>query len=242
MQLKIIVLIILLLIMLVYLIMNVFFYNNIDTFISNNKKYKEYRLGDLISGYIYKNQPDVYKSYNINFPNTIASKYINSVKNKPTNDKHNNINVLYEVLDIKGKDKNGINLHLRLGDSIKDYKNNKYIFYNSSSHKYGVQPNVYDKLCKIIKEKTDNRNINVYYGSHNHFNQYSLNYLNDVKTILNNNSFIITEPKSFDPDFDFTEMCKSDIFIQSFGGYSLYISKVVNKNNGTVFFINDFDN
>lgn len=122
------------------------------------------------------------------------------------------------------------------------FKDNKFIFLtNKENKRYGVQPEIYNKLCKQLTKITNVREINLHYGSHNRFNDSSYKYINEVKNIFKNYGFKINESKAFNPDIDFKEMCNSDIFIQSFGGYSHEIGKIVIKNKGFVLNIDDFD-
>ena len=223
-------LIMLLCIILIILLSNLIIHNSIQTFISNNKQFIDYRLGDIINGYIYKYERSNYESYHSKYPNSLASKYISKIKNLKPDKKFRNFDILYDILEIKDKPKNGINLHLRLGDILLNFKDNKFIF--KTFNKYGVQPEIYNKLCK---------QLNLHYGSHTTFNDTSYRYIHKVKKIFKNNGFKINESKIFNPDTDFKEMCKSDIFIQSFGGYSNSIAQIVKKNRGTVLNINDFD-
>ena len=219
----------LMVILIVFLLANIFLYKKSlkEKFISNKAKYTDYRLGDILNGHLYEKQKKVFENYGKKYPNTIAAKYVENVKNEEK--KINNIEVLYKILDIKNKTKNGINAHLRIGDVIKEFKNGKYKFHVSKNgeYTYGVQPIIYEKIIKEIKAKTSNRKVKFFYGSHNYFNHLSKKYINDVKQIFEKNGFTVTESKSFNPDEDFTEMCNSDLFVQSCGGFSGYISKIV---------------
>jgi len=214
-----------------------------EQFISNQKKFNNYRLGDIYSGYIYQNQNELYNNYEKEYHNTIASRYISKVKRLPYGNKFKNQAILYDIINIKNKPKNGINLHLRLGDVITGFENGKFIFFinKKNNYKYGVQPYIYKKLCNDLIQKTSDRTLHIYYGSHNNFTKYSIDYLNVVKNIFKNNGFKLVEPKSFNPDIDFTEMSKSNIFIQSLGGYSRYISDIVKMNGGNVMYIKDYE-
>ena len=235
------------LIMIVYLIFNICLYVKLrEKFISNIKTFKKYRLGDIITGFICKKDNNLYNNYPSIYPNSLAAKYINRVKNiKNEDEKFYNYDILYDIIDIKNKPKNGINIHLRIGDVVRGFKNGKYIFHVSSSCKnyyYGIQPKVYDKFLKFLKKETSNREIKLFYGCHVNCNKYSEKYIGDIKKIISNNGFKVKESRTFNPDTDFIEMCKSDIFIKSVGGYSNHISKIVEKNNGRVFNIKDFEN
>ena len=229
-------------ILIVYLIANIFLYGKSkkESFISNQTKYKNYRFGDIINGYIYAKDRLRFETYGKSYPNTLASKYVENVKNEEK--KTENFDVLYKIVDIKNKTKKGINVHLRVGDVIKGFNNGKYIFHvNSSGIYYGVQPEVYDKLIQKLKQQTRDREVKLFYGSHNYFNEFTDKYIKDVKQVFEKNGFTVTESKTFNPDTDFIEMCNSKIFVQSLGGFSIAISKIVNMNKGTVMFIKDFE-
>ena len=233
----------LMVVLIAFLISNIFLYKKPknEHFMTNKGKYTDYRLGDILNGHFYKKYIKIFKNYGKTYPNTIAAKYVENVKNEEK--KINNIEVLYKILDIKNKPKNGINLHLRIGDVIKEFNNGKYKFNVSrnGNYTYGVQPIVYEKLIKELKEKTSDRKVKLFYGSHNYYNHLSKKYINDVKQIFEKNGFTVTESKSFNPDEDFTEMCNSDLFIQSLGGFSEAISNIVKMNNGSVLNVKDFE-
>ena len=125
----------LIVIIIIYVITNIFLYKkfNKERFIANQAKYKKYQLGDIVNGYIYNKKYTIFKNYPELYPNTLAAKYVENVKNEEKKTK--NFDVLYKIIDIKNKKKNGINVHLRIGDVIKSFNNGKYVFHVSPKKK-----------------------------------------------------------------------------------------------------------
>ena len=87
------------LIMIVYLIFNNCLYVKYrEKFISNIKTFKKYRLGDIITGFIYKKDNDLYNNYPNIYPNSLAAKYIYRVRNiKNEDEKFFNYDILYDI-------------------------------------------------------------------------------------------------------------------------------------------------
>lgn len=193
----------------------------------------------------HETHPTLYNNYGNLYPNTLATKYIENVKTEET--PFSNFSVLYNLLSLTTTTKSGINIHLLVGDVIKSFRHGTYTFgfYLRGSKKtkyiYGVQPIVYTKLIKTLQGLTRTKDIKIFYGVHNHFNQFSVQYISDVKNIFERHGFHVRESKSFNPYTDFIEMCNSKIFVQSLGGFSRIISNIVKMNSGNVLYIKDFE-
>ena len=165
---------------------------------------------------------------------------------KNNKSKKKNIHILKKIVDnkikkenIKIPDKNDIILHLRLGDSIKDYKNNKFIYHKQYNGKsYATQIEKLHNLLPYVK----NKKIIIIYGKHFKFNEKNnkLNelYLKKIKLFLKSNNIKFEEKLSGNPDKDFMYMSKSKFFVKSGGGYSDLISRIVKLNNNNVIDIN----
>jgi hypothetical protein len=121
--------------------------------------------------------------------------------------------------NIKSND-NKINMHLRIGDSIKDYKNGKFIYIlNSSGKSYCTKIETIERFAPLLKNL--NKEIVLFYGQHvlsNNYHNLTSLYINKVKYILKKNN------------------------IKSGGGYSWIISNIVKKNNNIVIELDDTKN
>ena len=157
-----------------------------EFFKENKSKYLDYRLGDIISGFLRKVDPDLYNSYLKKYPNMIASKYIKKTMKLNEDEKDFNIPVLIDICKNRyksiNKSKNDIVIHLRIGDSLKDKKKNKYIFLPIKKSKIAYssrfyQPEDYQKLIDKKLKKHKSKEATLIYGFHNtNFNIYVTKY------------------------------------------------------------------
>ena len=204
---------------------------NYELFVyENEKKFENYRLGDIVNGWLYKHKREIYEKYENDYPNTIAAKYISMTKNLNSEEKFQNFDLLYKIIELKKNNKKDINLHIRLGDIVRGKYNNMFIFKKNM----GMQINKYNDLCKEIKLKTKERKIYLFYGCHRKCSDYSIEYLENIKNIFKKNNFTIINKSSKNPDNDFKRMCNSKLFIEGYGGFSNVISQMVKKNGGQV--------
>ena len=229
------------LIFLVVILLLLLVIDNTEYFINNNIKWEGYRLGDIVK---YWDSPENYiNSIKHKYPGSIGDLYI---KLNPT--KKINLKLLYQIIDDKSKhikkenlpSKNDFILHLRIGDSITEYKNGKFVYnyriLNNTSYATKIE-----NIKKNIKHMK-NKNVILVYGNHQPDNIESTKinklYLKNVKQILRNNNIIFTELNSKNPDTDFLYMCNSKYFGQSGGGYSKLIADYVkHKGNRVINFI-----
>lgn len=209
--------------------------NNTEYFINNNIKWKGYRLGDIVK---YWDVPENYiNSIKNKYPGSIGDLYLKLNKTKKIN-----LKLLYQLIDEKSKhikkpSKNDFVLHLRVGDSIKDYKNGNFL--------YNYTP--FTNMCYATKLENIKKNIThmkkkhvvLVYGNHkpNDVERTKINklYLKNVKRILRNNNIIFTELNSKNPDTDFLYMCNSKYFGQSGGGYSKLIADYIKHKGNSVY-------
>ena len=235
---------ILLILILVYLL----FSNLKEKFIINDEKWLNYRLGDILNGYLYKTDINLLKKTKKKLPNSIGVIYLN--RTEYLDKRFNNFPIINDIINEKVKSENiklpsenDLVIHLRIGDSIINTNNNKtnnnnFIFkkLKKNTNSYGTDINKLELLVdKIIKTKEID-NIYLVYGSHKkniNINSNNL-YLEEVKNILTKfkKNIIL---KNNTPDDDFIFMSKSKLFIKSGGGFSFIISKVVELNDGKVY-------
>ena len=184
-----------------------------------------------------------YQKYNFEYINSIKHKYKNSIGDlylKRNKSRKKNYELIKNIVNEKSKNyknlpkSNEVILHLRIGDSIKDFKNGRFI-YNKN---YATRLEYIDKIIPFLK----NKNIILIYGSHNTESQNKINlnqiYIKKLKDKLKKNKIIFKDKFTGNPDDDFIYMCNSKTFIKSGGGFSQLISQIVKRKGGKV--INPF--
>ena len=130
-------------------------------------------------------------------------------------------------------------VHLRLGDSLIDKINNKYIFLEKGkiANSGGFfQPSDFQKLIDLKLKNHNCKKVFLVYGFHNeNFNKkITEDYVHDIKKIFSNNGYIVKEKTNGSPDEDFLFMINSKIFITSGGQFSNIIKNVINYNKSGV--------
>ena len=234
------------LIFLFYILKN----KNIE-FLYNGNYWNNYRLGDIIKGWIYRNQKGYYNNVSKRYPNSIADLYIKKTKNFKDKERHNNYKCLNEIIEKKIKDnkinklptKDNIVMHIRVGDSIKKFKNNKFHFIRNNS--FGFTLDAYkNMLDTLYPNKKENKNKIIYlvYGAHINTNvKLSKLYIKKIKELLKSYNFKIEDYKS-DPDTSYIFMVNSKIYIKGAGGFSSCISKHIKLKGGKVINPSDYKN
>ena len=206
-----------------------------EKFLINDKKWLDYRLGDIVKGFFYKTNNKFYlDKIEKTLPDSIGGKYIIATKNLKGEEKINNFKILKKIIDDKKSEipkKNDIVFHIRLGDIIGDFKNNVVVI---TKKNWGINLNQIENILKKMKNK--NQKIILIYGSHKKKINMKANklFLEEIKKILVNNNFQFEEKNSSNPDEDFVYMCNSKKFIKSGGGFSRLISNIVKLNGGKI--------
>ena len=222
---------IILVILLFILIIN----KKFESFINNNDNWSQYRLADI---FLYWNNLK-YQNYNFEYINNVKHKYKNSIGDlylKKNQSRKPNYELMKKIVNEKSKNfknlpkNNEVILHLRIGDSIKDLKNGKFIYHKN----YATRIEYIDKIIPLIK----NKKIILIYGSHNSKSKNKINlneiYIKKIKEKLKKNKISFYEKFTGNPDDDFIYMCNSKTFIKSGGGFSKLIAKLVKKKGGKV--------
>ena len=207
-----------------------------ETFLINEDKWLDYRLGDIIKGYFRnRKQFDYLKKIEDKLPDSIGSLYIKRTKNINKNLQNNNFDILKKIIDDKKQslelpDKDDIVIHIRLGDIIRGNKNN-IKFQNNNWFGTDI-----GKLEQQIKSIKNIKKVYLVYGSHKKNINIGLNnkYLDNIKKMLEKYN-IKPILKNTIPDDDFIFMVNSKKFIQSGGGFSKIISNLVKQNGGMVY-------
>ena len=130
-----------------------------EKFINNQNKWKKYRLGDILPMEKLeipdKNGLSYLDKVSLNYPNSIADKYLKLVKNTK---KAGNLEILNKIVlseNYPKPDKKEIILHLRLGDVIFLDKNNnlKFTKLPRKNKTYAILPSELEKCLNILKNK-----------------------------------------------------------------------------------------
>jgi hypothetical protein len=219
---------------------------SIEKFSTNDQIWIDYRLEDIFYDY---RKLYIKKKNNLSYMDNISSKYPNSigdkyrVETKNFENKGGNYEILKKIIDNEKYEKpkeNDIILHLRIGDVILGYKNNKFIFRKSSNGtQYCIPLKVVDNL---LKKLDNNKKIILVYGSHKKGkDKLSQKYINEVEKIIKKYNFNFEHKNSCNPDQDFVFMCNSKTFIKSNGNYSKIISEIVKMNGNKVIDTNNID-
>ena len=241
------------LILLIFLVFLNFFNTKIEEFEQdddlNNKGFINYRLGDFISGYLYKKDKKIFDFMITNYKDSICVKYYNKIKNLSDSKKWSNYKILNELVDEVELEnlpqEKDIVIHLRLGDII-NYKNNQFKFNehisgsnsnNSfSNNQYGTNLSELKKF--ILKNRNEFNKFIFVYGIHYKPIQGlnpSIKYLEDLRNFLRQNKINFEERHNNNPDIDFAFMCKSKHFMPSGSGFSNYILKIIELRNNKVY-------
>jgi hypothetical protein len=199
--------------------------------IVNQSYWNNYRLGDIIWGWIYLHDKKYYNNVKKRYPNSISDLYIKKTKNLKKDKKFWNYEVLDEIINKKKNEldflpgKDDLVVHIRIGDALKNFKNGKYHFLRGKFHYY---PEMYTKMLNKNFKKNTKKKVFILYGSH--FNtqvNLSKRYIKDIEKIFKDYGFIVEHKNSGNPDKDYIFMANSFIFIRGGGGYSDVISKHV---------------
>ncbi len=203
-----------------------------------NNGWLYYRLGDAVKCY-----GNVNKEMYLKYPNSIAADYYLKTKNLDKKNQKNNLEVLEKIINSRKvlpnlPENNSIVLHIRLGDTIKDFKNNEFIFSKTHGNWASDISKLRGTLQEIKKVNSKNKIKKVYlvYGAHkkNINVKVNLKFLEEVRNIIRSENLKIQEINT-NPDDDFVFMCHSKIFIKSGGGFSKLISKIIRKKGGKIY-------
>lgn len=211
-----------------------------EHFISNDSKWENYRLGDIINQHhkLLKKNKEKYSYMDlvpIKYKNSIAHKYIEGIKNKTQ--KTRNMSVLKDIVENSKYPKCNLDdvvLNLRVGDVISLDKKGELKYKKSflkTDKTFSILPEDLDNILKKNKIKK----IYILYGSHNKkLDIANKKYLKLIKDVLEKNNVTYVDKSSYNPDQDFIFMTTSKNFIKSYGTYSTNISKLVKLNGGKV--------
>jgi hypothetical protein len=163
-----------------------------------------------------------------NFPNSIASQYIDLVgwPDDYQVEHHPTIKKIFKNFSFKKPTPSTLVIHLRLGDVVaKDY-----------GDEYAYTYEYYEKLFKRIQRNKKIKRIDIVTGLHkNVYVKQSNEILQKIVHLFETNypvNVIITK----DPDKDFYYMCHSKSFAPSGGGFSALITSYLKyKKNSTIY-------
>ena len=202
--------------------------NKYEFFIVNENKWLNYRLGDVIKGD---------RKLAKNYTGSIAQEYVNLTQNL---EKKYNFDVLNKIIENRKKNsnitipgKNDIVIHIRLGDTITNFKNNKF---NRLRKNWSTDVNLLDNILKELKPKYNKSKVYLVYGAHKKNINLKANqkFLDTIESIIKKYNFKF-EKINNNPDEDFLFMCNSKIFIKSGGGFSRIISQIVKQKGGIIY-------
>jgi len=201
--------------------------------IYNGPEWDEYRLGDVIKGWMFPRPEDkkYLKNVHIKWPNSIADKYMKRV-GYPQSFKNNDMDTLRDIftdMDHDTPDNDTVVIHVRIGD----------ISSPKTATKVHIKNRVrdipyYKRMRTLIERYPAIRKVRIIAGAHKNMNQReSSEMLNDVMGVFRDydTQVVLTH----NPDKDFYYMCHSKYFVKSGGGFSNLIEKYVRENGSIAF-------
>ena len=207
--------------------------------IYNSDKWKNYRLGDVLKGFIKKDDNFGYINYiKRKFKNSLAYLFI-----KKTGGERNN-KVMYDIIKTNSKSiKNiGAAIHLRLGDVVVDGNKPELLpsIYKGKK-KYNYPLSNYIKIARTLKTVYFVDKVHIFGGCHKRKNiEESIKFINNIRNIFKFYGINTILHLGNNPDDDFVKMCNSKIFIKAGGGYSRLIANYVFHKKNIVIDPNDY--
>lgn len=206
-----------------------------------------YRLGDMVTHKIHRSAPKGKYGHHLYYPHSIATEYMQKTS------KSNQINILHGIVIRRTKpelvpDPGSLVIHIRIGDVIDEQKEsvddflNDYVAYtlsNGISKKNYVKPiKYYEKALKYFNNIDHIILVGGFHYKRDHTK--SLEYVDKLSHFFQSKSFTVETRINKDPDDDFIFMCNAKNFIQSGGGYSNLIGKIVKKKHNKIYYDNSF--
>lgn len=201
--------------------------------IYNGPEWDNYRLGDIIKGWMFPRPED--KGYlndvSKKWANSIADKYMKQV-GYPQSFRNNDMDTLQDLftsMDYETPDTNTVVIHVRIGDIASP----KTAWSVHIKNRVRDIP-YYKRMLTLIKRHPDIRKVRIIAGAHKNMNQTeSSKMLNDVMRVFSDydTQVVLTH----NPDKDFYYMCHSKYFVKSGGGFSNLIEKYVRENGSIAF-------
>ena len=179
-----------------------------------------YRLGDMVRSKEMRDMECGKKLHYKLYPDSLASQYMREAN------KSNDFNLLINIvkkhpLDLK-PEKDEVAVHLRVGDiiddseyTVKELLEKRRPFSNGNFY---VKPlSFYEKHLTQIQAK---KIVIVAGGCKAQDFTKSKVYIEKIKTLFEESGFNVRTRLGYSPDDDFVYMCRSNLFIQSGGGFS----------------------
>ena len=192
----------------------------------NGKEWDEYRLGDIIKGWLFDNDKQYLDTVPERWPNSIGDQY-SRIVGYPRQFKKNDMDALRHVfsnIQYEKPDSETVVVHLRVGDVVDHSRKNEYV----------RDIPYYSRIKDSFKQHPDIKKVRIFAGAHKDVNhRLSSKLIHEVKNVFSDYDTQIVLTRN--PDKDFCYMCHSKYFVKSGGGFSNLIEKYVNTNNGIVF-------
>jgi len=189
-----------------------------------------YRLGDCVNQ---RYVPGTKTYHQTQFPNSIATKYMNKTENDKDYD------ILYEIVksykNITPQDV--IIVHLRLGDVHETYGDGGRLTASKIGIDYYTSTDKYNNIIENLK-KHNIKKIVLVGGCHRFFKNYKKSeiYIDKVEKIFKAKGFSVERRFGNSPDEDFIYMSNAKYFVKSgISGFSNICAEMVKKNGGTVY-------
>ena len=202
-----------------------------------NKEYHRYRIGDV---YTYGKGPkyDKVKYHEENFPNSIATKYLNLLKKGERNNKDKLMRVIHNEpqLDSMPED-NSFVLHMRVGDVLCRHHGANVKLWGGSPpmikhYTKKNNPGWWRDILKFMNEKNLNK-VYIIVGSHTPYCLLeSEDFIMDRVNMFRKNGKNVVLRIGNTPDEDILWVRRAKYFKTTGGGYGKVLGTVVQENGG----------
>lgn len=209
----------------------------------------KYRLGDMVMENRYQYNKDGYSAHTKKFPDSIATQYLNLVRNLAPKERINNLDVLDQIIkngfqQYKNKDSSCIVFHCRTGDvidgqnySVREFLAKPRSWTPSTFGRVYVKPlKYYEEILDKIKNIPNHPTKLIFTtGFHTgHTPTKSIAYVNEIVEYFKSHGFDTVTRIGGPADEDFVFMSTSKYFVPSGGNFSKVIANMVRYYNGTV--------
>ena len=231
---------------------------------ARNRKYQNYRLGDVVLGHITFQNRHEYSSYSMlvsyyqkEFPGTIATEYLLDPDKPRTNNNEHLLDPVFlkiinsrlkNILPMETPSPTSAVVHLRLGDVMFNASDQWMYDTVASNNLHYVFPMKYYETVVLPNIPKNIRSI-VLTGNTYHWatdrsrsnairqkhQDESLKYVALISKYFEAKGFEVTKRiNKGTPDEDFLFMVGSRLFVRAGGGYSRLVGKIVSQRRGLV--------
>jgi hypothetical protein len=189
----------------------------------------DYQLGDFIKGVTRKSRRQYWLDIPTKFPGSIAARYVEAVKDEQ--DKDHRLDILDDL--IPREPNHDTVMHLRAGDAIRGYRDDKFVWINTW---FSYQPvNLVDCCVKLCQEQVKRVRLFCAFHNNSHQTKHTELIVEQTRQIFENHGIEVILSDWYDPDRDLTYMINSKTMIRTCGGFSAFAAHVAKMRGARVF-------